>query len=70
MTIITAVVMMLVLGAILGLGLGIADRFLAVETDERVEKVSSMLPNYNCGGCGWALVAPAYEALSMAKLRS
>ena len=54
MTIITAVVMMLVLGAILGLGLGIADRFLAVETDERVEKVSSMLPNYNCGGCGYA----------------
>ena len=43
MTIITAIVMMLVLGAILGLGLGIADRFLAVETDERVEKVSSCL---------------------------
>lgn len=43
---VTAIVMMLVLGAILGLGLGIADRFLSVEVDERIEKVSSMLPNY------------------------
>ena len=39
---VTAIVMMLVLGAILGLGLGIADRFLSVEVDERIEKVSSM----------------------------
>ena len=46
---VTAIIMMLVLGAILGLGLGIADRFLSVEVDERIEKVSSMLPNYNCG---------------------
>ena len=51
---VTAIVMMLVLGAILGLGLGIADRFLSVEVDERIEKVSSMLPNYNCGSCGYA----------------
>ena len=53
---VTAIVMMLVLGAILGLGLGIADRFLSVEVDERIEKVSSMLPNYNCGRLAEALV--------------
>ena len=53
---VTAIVMMLVLGAILGLGLGIADRFLSVEVDERIEKVSSMLPNYNCSGLAEALV--------------
>ena len=31
-----AIAMMLVLGALLGLGLGIADKYLAVEVDERV----------------------------------
>ena len=51
---IAAIVMMLVLGAVLGLGLGIADKYLKVEVDERVEKVTEMLPNYNCGGCGYA----------------
>lgn len=60
---VTAIVMMLILGAILGLGLGIADRFLSVEVDERVEKVSSMLPNYNCGGCGFAGCSGLAEAL-------
>ena len=49
---IAAIVMMIVLGAVLGLGLGIADKYLKVEVDERVEKVTEMLPNYNCGGCG------------------
>ncbi|MEG3040093.1 MAG: electron transporter RnfB, partial [Erysipelotrichaceae bacterium] len=36
----TAVVVMVILGALLGLGLGIADKFLKVEIDERVEKVT------------------------------
>lgn len=58
-----AVAMMLVLGAILGLGLGVADKFLRVETDERIEKVASMLPNYNCGGCGYAGCSGLAEAL-------
>ncbi|MEF2781749.1 (Fe-S)-binding protein [Erysipelotrichaceae bacterium HCN-30851] len=60
---VTAIIMMLVLGAILGLGLGIADRFLSVEADERVEKVTSMLPNYNCGSCGYAGCSGLAEAL-------
>ena len=60
---VTAIIMMLVLGAILGLGLGIADRFLSVEVDERIEKVSSMLPNYNCGSCGYAGCSGLSEAL-------
>ena len=49
-----AILMMLVLGAILGLGLGVADKYLKVETDERVDTVTGMLPGYNCGGCGYA----------------
>lgn len=61
--IIVAVSMMLLLGAILGVGLGIADKFLSVEVDERIEKVSSMLPNYNCGSCGFPGCAGLAEAL-------
>ena len=37
--VIVAVIMMLVLGAVLGLGLGVADKYLKVEADVRVEKV-------------------------------
>lgn len=62
-SLIFAIVMMLVLGAILGLGLGVADKYLAVEVDERVEKVSQMLPNYNCGGCGYAGCSGLAQAL-------
>lgn len=50
---IQAIVLMLVLGAILGIGLGLADKYLKVEVDEREEKVASMLPGYNCGSCGF-----------------
>ncbi len=61
--ILIAIIMMLVLGALLGLGLGIADRYLRVEVDERIETVTSMLPNYNCGSCGYAGCFGLAEAL-------
>lgn len=62
-TLVNAVGMMLALGASLGFALGIADKFLRVEADPRVETVTSMLPNYNCGGCGYAGCAGFAEAL-------
>lgn len=60
---VNAIIMMLVLGAVLGVGLGVADRFLSVEVDERVDTVTKMLPNYNCGGCGYAGCSGLAEAL-------
>ncbi len=60
---ISAIVLMLVLGAILGLGLAFADKYLAVEVDERIEKVTAMLPNYNCGSCGFAGCSNLAQAL-------
>ena len=60
---ITAIIVMIVLGALLGFGLGIADKFLKVEADERVEAVTGMLPGYNCGGCGYAGCSGLAEAL-------
>ena len=62
-TILMAVVMMLILGAVLGLGLGFADKFLKVEQDKRVDEVTSMLPGYNCGGCGFPGCSCMAEAL-------
>lgn len=58
-----AILVMLVLGAVLGAGLGVADKFLKVEADPRVDKVSTMLPNYNCGGCGFAGCSALAEAM-------
>ena len=60
---IQAIILMLVLGAILGLGLGLANKFLHVEVDARVETVTSMLPGYNCGSCGYPGCSGMAEAL-------
>ncbi len=51
---INAILMMLVLGTFLGLLLGIAGIYFTVEVDDRVEVVTTMLPGYNCGACGYA----------------
>lgn len=50
---IQAILLMLVLGAILGLGLGIAAKVFYVKPDDRVDFVFKNLPGYNCGGCGY-----------------
>ena len=67
-TLVNAVGMMLALGASLGFALGIADKFLRVEADPRVETVTSMLPIYNCGGCGYAGCAGFAEAIVEGKV--
>ncbi len=52
MEILKAGILMLVLGAVIGVFLGFAGIHLYVEPDTRVEDVLGMLPGYNCGGCG------------------
>lgn len=52
MEIISALVLMLVLGGVIGLGLGFAGTKLHVDEDTRVQDILEMLPGYNCGGCG------------------
>ncbi len=49
----TAILMMIVLGAFLGLLLAIAGVFFKVEEDTRVEQITVMLPGLNCGACGF-----------------
>ncbi|MDA3939854.1 MAG: RnfABCDGE type electron transport complex subunit B [Spirochaetia bacterium] len=41
------------MGGILGIGLAIAARILAVKKDERVANVEAILPGVNCGACGF-----------------
>ncbi len=62
-TILFAVIVLLLVSAVLGLLLAIASKYLTVEQDERIDKVTAMLPGYNCGACGKAGCAAFAEAL-------
>jgi len=47
-----AFIALLIIGLILGALLAFASEKFKVEEDPRVEKVTEMLPGYNCGACG------------------
>ena len=51
------------LGAVLGLILAITAQVFAVEEDPRFEVVRNLLPQYNCGACGYPGCAGLAEAL-------
>ena len=40
------------IGLILGVAIGIANKYLEVKVDPLVEKVYDQLPHFNCGACG------------------
>ena len=63
MPILKAVAIVLVIAILLGLLLAVADKFLKVEEDERITVVTSLLPNANCGGCGYPGCSGLAEAL-------
>lgn len=67
MEILWAVLILLGIGLILGLGLAIAAKILHVKEDERIEEVAKRLPNYNCGSCGFAGCHDMAEAIILGK---
>ena len=67
MEILFAVIILLVLGLLLGLGLAIAAKLLHVKEDERIDEVAKRLPNYNCGSCGYAGCKGLAEAIIKGK---
>ena len=67
--IIIAVAVVLVIAGLMGLLLAVADKYLYVEVDERIETVAGMLPNANCGGCGFPGCAGFAEALVEGKAK-
>mgnify|MGYP001778709089 CR=1 FL=1 len=54
MSIVIAFIIVGVLGLLLGLGLAIADKKLAIEKDEKLVALEEAMPGANCGGCGFA----------------
>lgn len=51
------------IGAVLGLILAIANQIFKVEEDFRFETVRDMLPQYNCGACGYPGCSGLAQAL-------
>lgn len=41
-----------VLGALMGVTLSLANKYLTVVEDPRINEIEKLLPNYNCGACG------------------
>ena len=54
MSIVSAVLVLGVMGLLFGLILAFASKIFAVEVDERIPAVQECLPGANCGGCGYA----------------
>jgi electron transport complex protein RnfB len=53
-----AVIAISLLGLIFGLILGYASRRFAVQDDPVVEKIDELLPQSQCGQCGYPAAAP------------
>ncbi len=62
--IITALISVVVLAAIFGGLLGLASRVLKVESDPIVEKIDALLPQTQCGQCGYPGCRPYAEAVA------
>ena len=58
-----AVLSLTVLGAVLGVVLGVANRFLQVEGNPLVDEVLEMMPGSNCGQCGFPGCSGAASAV-------
>ncbi|MBO6046968.1 MAG: electron transporter RnfB [Erysipelotrichaceae bacterium] len=65
-----AIIALAVIGGVLGCLLGIANRYLKVEVDERTEVVTNRLPGVNCGACGFPGCAGLADALVTGEVNS
>jgi Na+-translocating ferredoxin:NAD+ oxidoreductase subunit B len=63
MYILFAIVILTSLGLALGWSLGVAGKYLKVESDPLIEQVEAMMPGSQCGQCGFPGCKPAAEAL-------
>ncbi|OGV74452.1 MAG: hypothetical protein A3K19_05440 [Lentisphaerae bacterium RIFOXYB12_FULL_65_16] len=62
-----AIFVLTVMGLLLGLVIGITVKFFGTEPDPKVEKIEALLPNANCGGCGFAGCSDFARALAGGK---
>jgi electron transport complex protein RnfB len=61
---IAAILSLTLLGAVLGIVLGIANRILKVEGDPVVDELIAMMPGSNCGQCGFPGCSGAAAAIA------
>ncbi len=59
----TAALILGILGLVLGVALALASKAFHVDKDERIEQVEKILPQANCGACGYAGCAAFAEAV-------
>ena len=59
----TGILALLFIGAALGLIIGVVVKFFGFDPDPRQEAVEGLLPNANCGACGFAGCSAFAEAL-------
>lgn len=45
-------IILALIGLVLGFVLALAQKYLHVEEDDRIDDIEKLLPNYNCGACG------------------
>lgn len=63
MQIVWAILILTVLGILFGFGLALASKVFHVEVDTRIEDITKILPNANCGACGYPGCAGFAEAI-------
>jgi len=63
MFLLAAIISLTLLGLFLGLLLGIAAKYLKVESNPIVEEIEALMPGSQCGQCGYPGCRPAAEAL-------
>lgn len=63
-------VILLAIGAILGLLLAIADKAFTVKEDERLEPLKDLLPGINCGTCGYPGCKEMAQGMLKGEVRS
>ena len=66
-TILLPILLVAGIGLVLGLGLAIASKVMAVPVDEKAEAITEVLPGANCGACGFSGCAGYAAALSSGK---
>lgn len=59
----SAVYFLVILGLVLGLVIAVAARLFAVQADPKIDEVDELLPQANCGACGYAGCADFARAL-------
>jgi electron transport complex protein RnfB len=67
-TIINSILVLSGLGILFGVGLAVAAKKLAVESDPRIDEIESLLPGANCGACGFPGCRGLSEAIVLGKV--